>query len=1099
MVYMEHQHALRSSEFSAIYLLLTALVDFRTCQALLSQRIVGSLGLAAAAACSRMCLLVCNEMPKNVLAPASGIRSNYRLGPLIENLRGMFVYFKSVPEAVIQRVDVAAFDEELSYKATFGRFQAHWARAQQKTIRYRLIEACYLTWKWELILVLTSHLAATVCTSAQPFLIKEVIELLQANKRTGEKRSGWTKNIDLQFLPLFIFIGLAVLKKMRLRVQNRLTVQIRGALIGQVMVKSHKLSEKDAKSWIVHPSISSDIDRISEKLSPCMDAFMASSEAWVHMYTLSQYIGTSCFVVLIPVLFTNILSLLLTILSKPALAKWERKAAIRVAKTTEVLKQLPGIKVLGLGPTVHTYLHNLRIQELETSKHYRALKSLLGVLQVFADLGQYFVVISVAFVWKGSDGMLSPDRVFPTLAAVSLIANSAPKVLDIYADAMKMVGWFGRIEAFLLVAELEGSRCKLTSTATPSTDAEDPLSCGSNTQEIPITRNMIQFSCATSEPDDLESPRLSEVKFELPEGSVSGVVGPTGCGKSSFFRSILGENQTTGGHIFSKRQRIAYCGPQAWLRDDSIRQNVIGDLPFNPLRYHMALQSCQLEEDLKLLPGGDGYIVGHNGLNLSSGQRQRVSLARAVFAGYDVTVIDDGLSALDRTAAASILNALCGANGVFRRAQSTVLLSTFLPEILSIADQIITFDDHGGAVLNKLNLCTPERRHAIENMLVPPTFGPTVETEDREKAAIRRSWARRARKSTEWVDHDGQEKTSRQTFSIFAKVVGNAKCLSLTCAIMLLVLFEFLPEISLRMWAERNPEQGPLYLRYTVAVLVASLLMIPVYWLLFCVVGFRLGIQLHEDILAITMRATYIHITSINPVSLLHWFDEDATLLAQTLPHYFCRTLYTGGGLLGCTTLALRNTDHMAITLPAVLLSICFIQSRHIRLSRHAEREYFRRKQALYNFVSETAEGILHIRAFGWQETNLETGKRLLAESEKAHYLLLCPKEWLESALDLLAAAVAFYLVSAILWGKEEISEAAAGQTLFSLVLFQGYSSRFTGAWAGWDRTSSIFQRLDDFKAQTPLEFDPPLPEDLPDGWPVAGDIELSNVSARYR
>ncbi len=566
---------------------------------------------------------------------------------------------------------------------------------------------------------------------------------------------------------------------MRLCLQNRLTVQIRGALLGQVMLKSHKLPEKDAKSWTVHPSISSDIDRISEKLSKCLDAFMASSEAWLHMYSLSRYIGISCFVVLVPLLCTHVCSFLLAIITKPALAKWQRRAAVRVAKTTEVLKQLPGIKILGLGPTVHTYLYNLRIQELETSKHFRALKSLLGILQVFADLGQYFVVITVAFFWNGSDGTLSPVRLFPALTAVGLIADSTPRVLEIYADALEMVGWFGRIEAFLLVSELTDSRSKLKPSAMPSATTNSPAYREMNKQEYPFIRNIIQFSCASFGPEGLESPLLSEVNFGLPKGSISGVVGPTGCGKSAFFRSILGETKMTGGYVYSNHQKIAYCGPQAWLRDDSVRQKVIGDLPFEPSRYRMAIQSCQLEEDLRLLPGGDGYIVGLNGSNLSGGQRQRVSLARTVFAGCDITVIDDGLSALDPTTATLILEVLCGVNGVFRRAHSTVLLSTFLPEILSTADQIITFDGHGGVVLNKLNLCTPERRQAIENMLVPPTFGPTVETEEREKAAIRRLWARKARKSTERVDHNYPEKTSRQTFSIFVKIVGKAKCLTL--------------------------------------------------------------------------------------------------------------------------------------------------------------------------------------------------------------------------------------------------------------------------------------------------------------------------------
>ncbi len=198
MVYMEHQHAARSSEFSAIYLILTAIADFRTCQSLLPQRNVATLGLlAAAAACFRICLLVCDEMPKNVLPPTHGLRPNYRLGPLIENFRGMFVYFKSASEANFQHVDTAAFDEALSCKVTHERFRAYWTRTQEKTVRYRLIKACFLTWKWELILVLTSHLAATVCTSAQPFLIKQVIELLQVNEKDGDRHFGLAKKFDV--------------------------------------------------------------------------------------------------------------------------------------------------------------------------------------------------------------------------------------------------------------------------------------------------------------------------------------------------------------------------------------------------------------------------------------------------------------------------------------------------------------------------------------------------------------------------------------------------------------------------------------------------------------------------------------------------------------------------------------------------------------------------------------------------------------------------------------------------------------------------------------------------------------------------------------
>ena len=54
---------------------------------------------------------------------------------------------------------------------------------------------------------------------------------------------------------------------------------------------------------------------------------------------------------------------------------------------------------------------------------------------------------------------------------------------------------------------------------------------------------------------------------------------------------------------------IVYCGPEVWLRDASIRDNVIGYLPFDSTRSDAAIKSCQLEEDLEQLHERDSYII----------------------------------------------------------------------------------------------------------------------------------------------------------------------------------------------------------------------------------------------------------------------------------------------------------------------------------------------------------------------------------------------------------------------------------------------------------------------------------------------------------
>ena len=72
-------------------------------------------------------------------------------------------------------------------------------------------------------------------------------------------------------------------------------------------------------------------------------------------------------------------------------------------------------------------------------------------------------------------------------------------------------------------------------------------------------------------------------------------------------------------------------------------------------RYQTVVKACQLEPDLEMLPGGDMAEIGERGLNLSGGQKARVSLARAVYCRPDVVLLDDVLSAVDVHVAAALL------------------------------------------------------------------------------------------------------------------------------------------------------------------------------------------------------------------------------------------------------------------------------------------------------------------------------------------------------------------------------------------------------------------------------------------------------------
>lgn len=102
----------------------------------------------------------------------------------------------------------------------------------------------------------------------------------------------------------------------------------------------------------------------------------------------------------------------------------------------------------------------------------------------------------------------------------------------------------------------------------------------------------------------------------------------------------------------------------------------------------MTIQSCQLIDDLKQLPGGDQTELGENGINLSGGQKARVSLARAVYADTDILLLDDPISALDAKVGKKVFDQVL--RGMCK--DKTIVLATHAIDYLPLADKIVLLD-----------------------------------------------------------------------------------------------------------------------------------------------------------------------------------------------------------------------------------------------------------------------------------------------------------------------------------------------------------------------------------------------------------------------
>lgn len=1107
MLYIDHRHCIRSSGFLAMYLLITFGIDIIKCRSYFIRSGLGALGsLAAATATLRFVLLILEERSKHHLLLDDDLRNIS--GPeatcgFFTRLLFLFLYpmFMRGFSRQLRVSDLEKLGSDFSSKLLHQKLQNAWEMDRIAGSKYQLFLACFYAFKRDLMLICVPRLANIGATFSQPYLIQLVTETADFDANGESYKVSAGRRGGMQFSTALIFITLAVAKAAATHLSNILTAKVRGAVIAKLMDKTHALNEQEAKKSAVLTHMSSDITQIVKGLPAFVDIPMVVLEVAVGVFLLSRFIGSSCFLVLLPVLGANLFCFWLGKKSGPAMARWNKRIEIRIAKTTEVLAQLPGIKMLGLGPTMRDQIHHLRVIEMDVSKPYRYYMAFLNACQQFADICVPVVVVGGAFFWRGFGHQMSSTLVFPTLAVVNLIQGPTCQALLIYTNVAAMVACFGRIQAFMVLPEREDSRVtvgqsKHSSSGEIVPSDHEPASIQS--QEVAKDSSaIIQFKNASFGPAGMEEPLLVETNLSLVRGSVSGVLAPTGSGKSTFMESILGEAKIKVGSIHTDPVNIAYCGGNTWLRDASVRDNIIGCLEFDLERYQQAVQTCQLEQDIEELPGGDEFIVGPNGFNLSGGQRQRVSLARAVFAQCDITIIDDGVSSLDRKTATSVLSSLCGTDGVLRRNNSTVLISTYLPEVMDMIDNLITIRD--GRIVVEDPRGQSARTLLIAEYSKMEESRSVRDFESEKQALISQLEALKSSKLPSDEDTSIRQKGSWRLYLMYIDSIGRKKSLNLAIVGIFLAASEFLPEIYMRVWTETSPTSGIWFIGYVILAFFACVLVLITYWVLYMDFALKGAIVLHKQMLDTTMGATLGFLTNTKTGHLLNRFSQDCDLLGRVLPGWVFRSFYMICSLAILVGIILSSATFMCISLPVIVAAIYFTQRFYLRTSRQMRHLDLEETSPLYTFFTETASGLLHLQAFGWRSKNMERGYRLLDKSQQPYYLMLCIQQWLAVNLGLLSAAVAFTMVSIVLWARRGANGSSVGLSFLSILNFQRTLIMLLEAWTGAETSIAAMLRLEEFKNNTPQETSPSQPEVLPENWAPKGCVDFSNVTSRYR
>jgi len=202
-------------------------------------------------------------------------------------------------------------------------------------------------------------------------------------------------------------------------------------------------------------------------------------------------------------------------------------------------------------------------------------------------------------------------------------------------------------------------------------DAPEPATRPSTPARCPDRPQRIEFQGVSYTYPNAATPALQGISLTLEAGRITAIAGPTGAGKTTLVRLLLGFIEPTAGAILVDghplktlnpaewRARVGYAPQFAHLFAGTLRDNLLLARPgASSAALQRALDHAECGELLARLPHGLDTVIGEFGGDLSGGERQRLALARAFLKDAPVVVLDEPTSHLDPGNEALIRSAL---------------------------------------------------------------------------------------------------------------------------------------------------------------------------------------------------------------------------------------------------------------------------------------------------------------------------------------------------------------------------------------------------------------------------------------------------------
>ncbi|XP_020832519.1 ATP-binding cassette sub-family C member 10 isoform X1 [Phascolarctos cinereus] len=908
---------------------------------------------------------------------------------------------------------------------------------------------------------------------------------------------------------------------------RKVALQARGAVLGAVYHKTLHLGPNRPSAGEALNLLGTDSERLLNFANSFHEAWGLPLQLSITLYLLYQQVGLAF-------LGGLGLALLLVPLNKVIatriLAKNEsmlQHKDARVKLMTELLCGIRVIKFCGWEQTLGSRVQKHRAQELQQLRVIKYLDA--ACVYLWAALPVVIsIVIFITYVLMGHQ--LTAAKVFTALALIRMLIlplNNFPWVINGLLEAKVSLG---RLQRFLDL---------------PDHDPQAYYSPDPPTEPLTV----LELHEAMFSWDPIGTGLKTFIThLEVKKGSLVGIVGKVGCGKSSLLAAISGELHRLSGQISvaGRCEGFGLATQEPWIQFATIRDNILFGKAFDAHLYWKVLEACALHDDLAILPDGDQTEVGEKGVTLSGGQKARVALARAVYQENKLYLLDDPLAAVDADVASHLLQkCILGILG-----HTTRLLCTHRTEYLEQADIVLLLE--GGRII---------QAGPPSEILPLVQAAPDAQSEDVQKtepAAALEAW--KPEKESEESKEVGptssrllQEERKKegavafQVYQAYWKAVGG--CLSLAILFFLLLmqgtrnaadwwLSHWISQLKIAengsqelgrltsqapsllspqlllfspgglfapvsAWPKATPNSSldlQFYLTVYGSIASANSICTLLRAILFATGILQAAATLHQRLLHRVLRAPVTFFDCTPTGRILNRFSSDVACADDSLPFVLNILLANAVGLLGLLAVLGLGLPWLLLLLPP-LGSLYYSVQRHYRASsRELRRLSSLTLSPLYTHLSESLAGLSIIRAARATCRFEEENEKLLELNQRCQFAASACLQWLDIRLQLMGAAVvsAIAIIALIQHHQHLANPGLVGLSLSYALSLTGLLSGLVSSFTQTEAMMVSVERLEEYSCDLPSE---PQGQQIQVevGWLSQGHVEFQDVVLAYR